>query len=215
MNKLAVVTFTRNLWPEWKKQCILSVRKALPSYGKHYVLDGTCHWQRLKWESLQLAEYVCFVDDDDIVEPWAISACVEALDETGAGLAFTYEGRIDKDGNALEVKNRPIIFQDIFRHPRAAHHLSVIRRSSLEPKVIEAAETFGCGVDWFSNACAAANGGAVQLLKVGYQWRLNPNGMSSSPEEAQAFRNNMISMRNLALTWVKPNLTLKHIHFPD
>ena len=94
--------------------------------------------------------YVCFVDDDDIVEPWAISACVEALDETGARLAFTYEGRIDKDGNALEVKNRPIILQDIFRHPRAAHHLSVIRRSSLEPKVIEAAETFGCGVDWFS-----------------------------------------------------------------
>jgi hypothetical protein len=165
----------------------------------------------LKWEALQIAEYVAFVDDDDLVEPWALDSCVKALDESGAGLAFTYEKRIDESGSTLSQDNRPLQLHDIFCHPRAAHHLSVLRRSSLEVKAIEAAENFGCGIDWFAKACATANLGAVQILKVGYQWRIHSGSYSQSTSEESSFKNNISKMRQLARTWVRPHSYLKHL----
>jgi hypothetical protein len=84
--------------------------------------------------SIGTAEFVAFVDPDDIVQPGAFAACVAALDENPtASLAYTKEIHICEDG-FLRVKRERDYYEPTFgtdREPFFAHHLSVFRRALL------------------------------------------------------------------------------------
>ncbi len=205
MGKLAVVTHTRHIRPQWLAECVESVRRTLPEYARHHVLDGRVEFIAARWDALQMAEFVAFVDDDDrLTETSALDMCMRALQATGAGMAFTLEEQIDETGRVVAPAppHAPRLdLRDIGKGPRVAHHLCVIRREALSDKVIEAARRFGTGIEWFAKAHAAAVGGAVQVPVVGYQWRQHPRSLSKQPYEAHKIAAHLPEMRQVIQSW--------------
>ena len=202
---VAVVTFSRNKWPHWTRLACESVRAALPDGAVHYILDGSSDWQRHKFESLNLAQYVAWVDDDDEVSQDAIRLCVEALERHGTGLAFTSEGWMDEDGRKQDARVRPVSVWDACSHPGAIHHLAVFRRGAVDEEALQAALQFGVGIDWLARARAMCLHGAVQVPIVGYWWRRHSAGLSNEPVELQTYQARMSDMRNLIASWVTPH----------
>lgn len=204
--KLAVITHTRGRRPRWLAECCESVRVALPGCGIHKIIECREDFQAARWDGYQSAPYVAVVDDDDRVLPGALQACIDALDETGAGVAFTAERLVDEAGRLLCINDRDGLWlSEIAMHPRVVHHLAVVRRDMLDPVVLREAQRLGCGIDWLVKAFAAMRGGAVKVPVMGYEWRCHPGGLCQEPDEASAFHRQMPEMRRLILSWMTRN----------
>lgn len=197
--KLAVHTLTRGKWPGWAHESLRSVQDGLPDYGSHFVIECAGDFQERRWEALHLGEFVAAVDDDDRVVDDALDLCVHTLEMTGAGIAFTYEAQIDKDGFRLPVKFGPVTALDVAMHPRGIHHLAVMRSECLDPMLFEHAQRFGVGIDWLTKAWCALKYGAVQVPVVGYEWRRHLSSLSY--EEEEVFSRRVREMRELTLSW--------------
>lgn len=167
---IAIITHTRQHAP-WLKGCVDSVRANMPAGGLHHVIVDTGDMAQMRWDACQLDEFVAFVDDDDLVVNDAIAKCIDALQRTGAGVAFTDQLYIDVAGNPLAIDDRPIRYRDVMMTPQAIHHLAVMRRSALDPLVLEMANEIGWGIDWLLKSYAALRHGAVHVPIVGYHWR--------------------------------------------
>jgi hypothetical protein len=139
-----------------------------------------CHenWAQARVHATQLSEFVAFVDDDDIIAPAALSICLKALHQTGAGLAFTNEVSIDLSGKELYATRGTRRYGGIGIHPRTAHHLCVLRREFVDPRALELHNKFGMGVDWFIKASAALQGGAIHVPIDGYFWTQHDDTMT-------------------------------------
>lgn len=197
--KLAVHTLTHNRWPRWNRESMRSVAQGLPDYATHSIIECYGNFQAARWEALQLGEFVAAVDDDDRLVDDALDLCVHALEMTGAGIAFTYEAQIDANGVNLPVRFGPRTYLDVAMHPRGIHHLAVMRRACLDPRLIEYAEGFGFGIDWLTKAWCALKYGAVQVPVVGYEWRRHQGGLSHQQEAV--FTQRVHNMRELTLSW--------------
>ena len=169
---LTIVTNTRYERPEMLERCKASVAAALPPGARHEIIPVFDNWGKNRYESLMIDEYVAVVDDDDTIHPDSIKKCIEALEATGAGYAFTNEVVVDASGNILMPADKSVkTYLGIASHPRTAHHLGVYRRSALNEKALELHNMFNIGIDWFSAACASfSEGGAVFVPMDGYFW---------------------------------------------
>lgn len=174
--KLTVSTLTAGNRAHWLDECRESVRTGLPQGAEHVVhtIPVGADFQLERWAATMAAGdgYVAWVDDDDLVTPDALRMCVQALDETGAGIAFTHEDRIDEFGAPVPSSpQRPISRRDVAMHPRQLHHLAVIRLQCLDPEVLRIAVEIGIGIEWLMRAWCALKHGAIQVPLVGYHWR--------------------------------------------
>jgi len=205
---LAVVTLTR-FEPErakWLHECKASVRGF-----EHLVIDGRMQFQETRWRAAHAAEYVAWVDDDDRVVGDALQQCVRALDETGAGVAFTHEARIDADGRTITNPHpwRDVTLRDVAMHPQALHHLAVVRASALAPEILEHAQRIGIGIDWLMRACAALCHGAVRVPVIGYEWRQHARAESQSEHWATAYHDAMPALRAVTKKWLKHDAPIR------
>ena len=206
--RLAVITLTRGNRPAYMAECTRSIAESLPADSRHIV--STCihvGFQRRRFETTveSGAQYVAWVDDDDVVVGNALARCVEALDKTGAGLAFTHEGRMDAAGMmrvAADTTPRAITRRDIAMHPRSAHHLAVVRRACLPPVLLDQCESIGTGIDWMMRAYAGLVHGAVQVPSIGYLWRDHAGQESQTPEWNAQYAEAMPKLRALTHWWM-------------
>lgn len=206
--KLAIITLTSGDRTTYLADCLNSVRAGMPGGSTHQVT--VCRggdFQRTRWGTTfnAPAEYVAWVDDDDLVTRDALSRCIKALDDTGAGLAFTDEGRIDSIGKEFgNIKARKVTSRDLAMHPRTAHHLAVVRRSCLAPVVLEKAQSIGIGIDWLMRAYAGLVHGAVHVPMVGYLWRDHAGQESKTQAWDRKYLEAMPALRELTRRWMGP-----------
>lgn len=214
---LAVITLTRGDRPAWLAECCSSVR--LPRRcDTHQILQcGGEAFQETRWETTKSAGgYVAWVDDDDRVVGDALALCVRALDATGAGIAFTREVRIDVDGKPLPAAvGRPVSRMDVAMHPRALHHLAVVRADCLDPIVLQHALRIGIGIDWLMRAYAGLVHGAIHVPVVGYEWRQHQLQESVSGRWGNAYENAMPALRSVTRGWMGMESRIPHFMEPD
>lgn len=198
---LTLVTLTRHERPELLDRCCSSVAKSLISGSRHEII--TCHgdFTQARYDATQLSEYVAFVDDDDSISPDTISVCMAAIAmHPSAGLLFTNEVVVDVNGNELSANRNLRTYTDIKTHPRAAHHLAIIKRSSITHKALEVSTELGIGVDWVLKASAAFTSGAIHVPIDGYFWTHHES--QHSTRNKPAYDDCMPAVRNaIAQNW--------------
>ena len=175
MTKLAVVTLTSRQRPKWFEQCRQSVLEALPENAEHVVVfcPRPSMVESARWESLSLADYVAFVDDDDLVINNSLNKLLFALETTNCGIAFTDEQRIDETGNivCLEPVRKRVSYNDVAISVLGCHHLAMLKTAAVPKHLWQVALEFGGGIEWLIKASTALTNGAVRLPMQGYQWR--------------------------------------------
>lgn len=210
MKKLAVVTLTRNARPEWFELCKASVLQALPLEAEHIVVQCPSYEdvEVARWEALKLAEYIAFVDDDDLVINDSINKLLKAIEQTGCGVAFTDEQRVDANGKPHDA-NRPVrsrvTYMDIATGVLGCHHLAVVRTSAVPPEAWIEAQKIGAGIDWLINATAALTHGAVRVPIYGYQWRHHGGSFHMTTEWKTSFNAGMPTLRKFLRSY-EPSL---------
>lgn len=176
---LTVVTHTQHSRPDYLKQCIESVERALPSGAKHKIVYCPNYqtWGRARLDAVLSDEFVAFVDDD-LVAPQAIKACLEALEATGAGIACTNEVLIDQHGAVMLRVDARKNYMGVSSHPRTLHHLCLFRSSAVDPRALDFHYQYGHGIDWLMKASAALQHGAIHVPIDGYYWRQHDGTMT-------------------------------------
>ncbi len=200
---IGIFTHTRGRDAPWLFECTSSVREALPPDAEYTVRVMTRDYSIERFEALRSYPYVGFVDDDDRVHPRAIMACAEALETTGAGIAFTIERVVNTDGVELGFSPPARDYFSVAMHPRPLHHFALIRRSAVDDEVLELACKHGVGIDWLMKACAALKHGAVHVPIVGYDWRQHPK--QDSIDTAARFNCAQPALREKTLSWMRGN----------
>ncbi len=192
MQKYAVVTITNNKVSEPIMQSAMdSIKANLPPGTAHIVLNDTTNtpgdhtkYYQLLLESLQVAEYICYVDDDDLVVNNSIAILQQAIEATGADMAFTDEipRNINVDApipKTLPTPSAPSV-GTILGGPLGAHHLCMFRTAAVDVSAVTAAVSqIAAPYDWVFRAWIAAHGKIVHVPIVGYVWRQRPGQRAS------------------------------------
>jgi hypothetical protein len=183
--KLAVVTHIRpGVRNRWFDKCQASVAQALPLDGAHHIIEcgSPLELEQARWEALKLAEYVCFVDDDDYVLNESIEACLAALEaRPNIGVAFTDERYISEEGDEVPSRhpdNRVLRYRDIAQSAQTVHHLSLMRTSKVNWAAKALSDKYGAYADWLVKGGTALNAGCVHVPIRGYAWRQRADQMS-------------------------------------
>lgn len=196
----------------YARQSAAAVRASLPPRAEFVVVRSSGapqDWITDLWGACGGADAVALVDDDDLVVPGALQQCADAIECSGAGLAFTDEDEIDEDGARLGPgQSGPRRLMDLAMHPRCAHHLAVFRPALVPREALQVAQQCGIGLDWLMRAAAGLRGGAVHVPVVGYQWRRH-RGQNSSTAAAQ-YRNAMPALRAATRSWLKYDEGIPH-----
>ena len=82
----------------------------------------------------ELAEgdYVGFLDQDDMLAPWALYCCAEALQQEAADLLYTDEDYIAPDGSRVQPVFKPAFSPDLLRSCMYMGHFLMVRRERLQ-----------------------------------------------------------------------------------
>jgi hypothetical protein len=152
-------------------------------------IPGNIGRGRLLGYSQGCAPYVSFADDDDIVEPGAIDACIEALHRNpGAAGAYTDEVWIDERGNWLRDGLSVGVEWSLKWHLSTSfgvHHLLVMRRDVLMP-LLPIVDGFARSADWTLTRLLALKGRWIHVPMIGYRWRRHAENVSLSPMPQEA-----------------------------
>ena len=171
---LTVITQTRFTNLDWLEHCKRSVAAALPIGAIHKIVPSHEDWAKKRLESVLSDEYVALVDDDDLIDPRSLSLCVKALEESGAGIAFTNEITVDQYlQRATKVPDGPKTYDRVRSNPRELHHIRVFRSSAVDPRALDLHNEFGMGIDWFMVCSAALQHEAIYVPIHGYTWRIH------------------------------------------
>jgi hypothetical protein len=168
---LTVATLTQFTNADGLSRCKTSIANALPSGGKHVIIPCYNTFERDRYESLFIDEYVAVVDDDDTIDPHSLRLCVEALQENPTvGLAFTNEVIVSPTGEQTYGNTNRRTWLEVAIHPRTIHHLAVFRSSMVCHEAKQLSDRFGFGIDWFLRATTALTHGAIHVNYPGYFW---------------------------------------------
>lgn len=202
MTSLAVVTLSneQSRGLDVYGQYLASVRASLPRGARHVELEcpDYSHLERLRYESLSLADWVVWVDADDVVPNDAIRRCWEVARVAEEGCVFTDEEYVNWDGEHLGGNlGRTVSYRDLTTTPQAIHHLCMFRTADVDPKAWDVCRTLGCGygIEWMVKATAALRGGAVHVPGYGYRWRQGPT-MSKSEAWTKPYNRAMHLLRS-------------------
>jgi hypothetical protein len=187
---LAVVTLTnaaRRSVPTYAEY-LSSVRAALPAGARHVEVECAepRFLERVRVETLALADWVCWVDDDAVVDNGSLARCWEIASTERVGCVFTDEEYVSHDGSPAGGNlGRKVTYRDIASSPQTVHHLAMFRTRDVDAEALRAGQAAGIGVEWMVKASAALNAGAVHVPGYGYRWRQHRGSVSKAP----AFRN--------------------------
>jgi hypothetical protein len=200
MLKLTVFTMTAGNRPESLAKCKDSVQKALREGMEHKIIVGT-DYINAKIEAVQTPGYICFVDDDDYIEPDSLELMMKAIDKTGAGSAIMWERIEDEKGMAITTNDSQRRYMDVVISPMACHHPVVFATKFVPPEALEVARKANVAVDWLIQGSAMLAGGAVQVPKVGYHWVSHPEQESKKEEFVDAHAKMHADVSKLLQQW--------------
>lgn len=182
MLKLAVITHTsgKNTNKHLYDTAMNSVAKSLPFGAEHKVIvcNSRVELASARWACLDLAEYICFVDDDDRVINNSIALCLEALESNPhLGVAFTNEKYINLDGEEIKSphdKDRSPVYEQVKFSAQVIHHLVMIRTRVADIQGKRLSDAVGIGGEWMLKGGTALKSGAIHVPIEGYEWRQHP-----------------------------------------
>jgi hypothetical protein len=211
--RLAVVTHTNRKQPQYMEQMLESLGPGLPDYAEHFIIEcfDPKEYERMRWESRLLGEYVCFVDDDDLIVNDGIRRCMAEFDkDPELGIVFTSQELIDEQGNHLEdfpelKPEVPISYRDLAITVQAIHHLAIFRSDAVDPRCFHVAQALNCtGVEWLMKVTAAFGHHAVHVPIYGYQWRQRQSSISKSSDWIKGYNDQITQLRSFLLCHVYP-----------
>ena len=170
---------TKDVWKpqhyEWFEECLNSLKEEPTNL--HFIEGEFGHTGKLRAEGFAAgdAEYVTYVDPDDIVITGAYQSCIDFLDANpGVGVCCTKEMTTTPDGRTVITPSN--INMPNYRITRMVHHLAVVRRSIMENYIDFIAQ--------FAYRCERAlwmemfkDGIEIRFIdKIGYNWRQHEDG---------------------------------------
>lgn len=179
---LTVITHTDGTRPWLLQRCAESVARALPVGAVHKIveLNDRTQFETARWSAFSCDEYIAFVDDDDYVDPHALSTCLKLIRAHKVGAVFTDEVVVD-------IKGRPLLYNRYRRtyglvrlSPAAVHHLVVMRSECVTKKSLEIGLRYNLGTCWVTKAEAVLTAGAIHVPSVGYYWTRHEDQMTTS-----------------------------------
>ena len=126
-----------------------SVQAALPPNCSHVIISEPGDYAQLRMNALSLNRYVVFVDDDDYISSSWLKLCLNALEQYKAGVAFTNVVRVDANGERLPSPSPVRRYDDMYVTPLCLQKMCIVRTDAVDPSVLDMAEQFGVGIDWF------------------------------------------------------------------
>lgn len=210
--RLMVVTHTRNERPLLRAEMLKSLVGQLPDYAEHVFIDcmDYAHFEHARWESLQLAEFVCFVDDDDKVINDSIRKCMAEFDKNPSlGVVFTSQQMIDQQGNPLPdlpcmSESGTLTYRQVASSAQSIHHLAIIRSAAVDPRCLTVSQALGgIGIEWLIKATPAIRHGAVHVPIYGYQWRQYPDSRSKSEGWIKAYNAELSMLQSFLLNQIR------------
>jgi hypothetical protein len=189
---------------KWLVECSESAK----GQGKHVVVnvaDGGLFQARK--DGYSWGGMVACLDYDDRLVSGAVRACVDALESTRAGIAFTWEARMDESGRRTSERRGPVTQRHLATMPESIHHLAVIRSELLPGHILELAEHVAplC-VDWIVKSYLAFKFGAVQVPMVGYEWRFH--GDQITQKHHSEWSRQLPLARSLIRTWAPTDFSV-------
>ncbi len=180
MSTLAIVTFTDGTRPTQLAQCTASIEVDLPSGATHHVIpvQGLAYYAQQRVEAMALADYVCFVDDDDIIVNKSLSTTFAAIQSGNYAYAFTDEALTDTTGKVLHVRSGRRTYEQLTKMPWMFHHLSMYKTSIFSGKDLSYLNGRIGGVNFRFSQIAANEGNAIHVPFVGYNWTQSPTSLS-------------------------------------
>jgi len=136
---------------------------------------------KARYEAFEIGQlpYVGYVDDDDLVEPGAVQACIDALEQHPEAVgAFTDEILINSAGETISQgfsTGREWTPKRHLGSLKFVHHLWIGRRESVE-RHRHIMRDMPIGAHWALTCLMALDGPWVHLPIVGYRWRIHSNG---------------------------------------
>jgi glycosyltransferase involved in cell wall biosynthesis len=182
---MTVVTHTCPKWGRDISRCVNSVNAALPANAKHVVLeigDDPADFIEQRYRALSFDDVIVFVDDDDYISQDSLSLCLDALEESGAGIAFTSEIIVHPGGIETHRHRDNIQYDLISQSPIVIHHMTAIRSSAVSDRSINLARKHAVGTEWIMKSEAALFHGAIHVPTLGYYWCHHDNQYHKSYE---------------------------------
>lgn len=127
---------------------------------------------------LSLAEFVCFVDHDDLLPPNALLLCAEALLE-GIDAVYTDSDKIDERGDRSEPFHKPEWSPEYFRGVMYIGHLLCVRRSIAQ--AVGGFNPYYDGVQDFEFFLrfSEKTEQIIHLPQICYHWRTVPGSVAA------------------------------------
>lgn len=161
---------------DWLRQCRASLEGHPITLFVEPGIEGDLNCARMDAIAKGSAEFVSFVDPDDIVLPGAFQVCLDAID--GHGGAYTRELLIRADGSVIGENRQPGTPRT---NPMVAHHVVVVRRSVVE-RVEQRVRQHKFGCWWMLCAAADVLGGMQPTGTLGYKWRMHERNSFVRPQ---------------------------------
>lgn len=207
--KLAVITFTNGQRAKWLELTSKSISDCLPPDSEHIILQckSPKDLEPMRLECLKIAKYITFVDDDDLVVNNSLINCLNVLETTNVGVAFTDEQQVDTLGNPLStdlIIRSGITYRDVSKHPTFIHHLAMINTQAVPSEIITYSNEIGIGAEWLIKASAALTNKAIHVKQIGYQWRQHDSSHHNSNQWVNGYTSSMTKLRNCLQKYCEP-----------
>lgn len=194
--ELAVITFTNKRRGRWLEETKQSVYKFLPATAEHLILncEKPEHLEPMRLECVGIAKYITFVDDDDTIIKDSLNTCLDLLNKTNFGVAFTDEQKIDSDSKIIfpdEKIRTGLTTRCVAMHPNIVHHLAMIRSDAVPKEIISEALKLGRGAEWLIKASAGLTNKAIHVKDFGYQWRQHGDNFHKTKEWTENYKTKM------------------------
>jgi hypothetical protein len=182
------------------------VEKALLPGMKHKIIlcSDPASFDRMRFESFHLDDYVGIVDDDDVITENALSDCISAIEANNLDLVFTDENLLYENTATICPSRRgKRSYLGIASTPVEAHNLFVVRGASIDPKALDIVLRYGTGVEWVTKASVALTGKVGHIEKPHYLWTQRTSSYSKNYRDH--FNKVHLQMRNdIKDTWPIP-----------
>jgi hypothetical protein len=154
------------------ERCISSVKT---SGIEHRIIECGLDWELIMYSMRNDADYIAWVDADDIVYPGAAEEAFRTIEKYNVGLVYTDECRIDESDRRLKISTSgPKTMWDLVSHPTCVHKLTVTKKNTITDRVLTVHKETKCPLDWAMRVDAAINNGMSHVPIMGYGWRVHP-----------------------------------------
>jgi hypothetical protein len=149
------------------------------------------------------ADFIAWVDADDIVYPGALISSFDAIEEHNVGLVYTDECRIDINSQQLNISTSgQKTMWDLVSHPGCIHHLTVTKKGAITTRALDAYCRRNAPLDWAMRVDAGVSCGIWHNPVLGYGWRYRPGQITSDRDHQQSLRNSIPPARQLFREWL-------------